>query len=242
MSMWRNVWFIVAVDLKRAKWGLVISTIMYAYFGVFSSFIVNELYPDALEAASRSTSFLADIMFLCSLSCIGFIMTGEYRNYWRSDIFSKRLLYMRSLPIAAKELVLVRYVHIAINLLYLSLIFFVPFYFLSVLGERFTILEYLSFALIWLCFGACMSIVFAHKELGGTGKAYLWFSVISVAVYFAASGAAAYAGFGFVSASVEAAKRYGPLVPCVGLILSAGWAYVWSRWTSERISRRDFGR
>lgn len=240
--MWRNAWFIVKVDLKRTRWGLIVSTLMYAYFSVFGSFIVNELVQDSIKPGSLRTSFLADIMFLCSLSCIGFFMTGEYRNYWRSDVFSKRLMYMRSLPIGTKELVLARYMQMGINLLYLSLIYFVPFYFLCVLGERFTLTEYFSFTIFWLCFGACISIVFAYKEMGSSGRSYFLFSMVWVVVYFIASGAAWYGGFGFVLLSVEWVERFGLLVPLASLIVTILWLRVWGGMTINKISRRDYAR
>ncbi|TMV43107.1 hypothetical protein FE783_36165 [Paenibacillus mesophilus] len=240
--MWGNAWFIVKADLRRTKWGLVVSTLMYAYFSVFGSFIVNELFPNSPEPVSMHVSFLADIMFLCSMSCIGFFMTGEYRYYWRSDVFTKRLMYMRSLPIDTKELVLARYMQMGINLLYLSIIFFVPFYFICVLGEMLTVAEYISFAIVWMSFGACMSILFAYKEMCGSGKSYFWFCMLGVVAYFAASGAAWYAGFGFVKLSVELVDQFGLFVSLASLLITWIWTLAWSRITKQKISRRDYAR
>lgn len=240
--MWGNAWFIVKVELRRTKWGLIVSTLMYAYFSVFGSFIVNELFPNSPEPVGMQVSYLADIMFLCSMSCIGFFMTGEYRYYWRSDVFTKRLLYMRSLPIGTKELVLARYLQMGINLLYLSIIFFVPFYFICVLGDTLTLAEYFSFAVVWMSMGACMSILFAYKEMSGSGKSYFWFSMLGVVAYFALSGAAWYAGFGFVKLSVELVKRFGLLVPLASLLITWIWTMLWSRITQNKISRRDYAR
>jgi hypothetical protein len=240
--MWGNAWFIVKVDLRRTKWGLVVSTLMYAYFSVFGSFIVNELFQNSPEPASMLVSFLADIMFLCSMSCIGFFMTGEYRNYWRSDVFSKRLMYMRSLPIGTKELVLARYMQMGINLLYLSIIFFIPFYFICVLGDTLTLTEYISFAVVWMSFGACMSIVFAYKEMSGSGKSYFWFSMLGVVAYFVVSGAAWYAGFGLVKLSVDLVERYGLYVSLASLLVTTIWVKLWSEITKNKISRRDYTR
>lgn len=239
--MWSNAWFIVSVELKRARGGLIITTLMYAYFCLFGSFITNELYDNnSVEPVSMGVSFLADILFVCSLSSIGFFLTGEYRNYWQSDIFSKRLMYMRSLPIDTKEIVLARYIQIGMSSLYSSVIFFVPFYFLSVLGERFTVVEYISFAAVWMGFGACMSIVFAYKELGGSGKSYFIYCLAWVVVYLAACGAAWYAGFGFVALAVEGVERFGLLVPFVSVTVTLAWTILWCKLTERQIRRRDY--
>ncbi|MEF3313721.1 hypothetical protein PV433_33055 [Paenibacillus sp. GYB004] len=238
--MWSNIWFIVKADVKRAKWGYLISAFMYVYFCFFGSFIVSDLFETMGNRGG--VGFLADLMFLCSLSCIGFVMSGEYRSYWLSDVFTKKLLYLRSLPISTKELVWARYVQIGINLLIMSAILFIPLYFISLLDDILTVTEYISFAVLWMCVGACSSMVFAYKELSGSGKSYFWFCMISVAGYMAVSGLCWYWNFGLVEHSVIFAQKAGLLAAVVCLVITALWGWFWGRMTNDKIRRREYAR
>jgi hypothetical protein len=87
-----------------------------------------------------------------------------------------------------------------------------------------------------------MSIVFAYKEMGGSGRSYFLFSMVWVVVYFIASGAAWYGGFGFVLLSVEWVERFGLLVPLASLLVTILWLRVWGGMTINKISRRDYAR
>lgn len=238
--MWSNIWFIVKADMKRSKWGYLISALMYVYFCFFGSFIVTDLFETTGNRGG--VSFLADLMFLCSLSCVGFVMSGEYHNYWLSDVFTKKLLYLRSLPISTKELVWARYVQIGINLLLMSAIYFIPFYFVSILGDMLTVTEFISFVVLWMCVGACSTIVFAYKELSGSGKSYFWFCMISVAGYMLVSGLGWYLNFGLVEHSVVLVQKIGLLAAIGCLVITVLWGWFWSKLTIDKIRRREYAR
>ncbi|WP_158289734.1 ABC-2 transporter permease [Paenibacillus flagellatus] len=240
--MWDNVWLIVKYDLKRSRWGLLVSVLMYAYFCFFTVFITREQFPlDPAETAGRLGT-VADIMLLTSMSCVGFAMTGDYRVYWRSDIFSKRLLFLRQLPISVRELVAARYVLIAINTAMLSVLYFVPLFLFGPLGRLLTPLQIVSFALTWVAFGVCMSVMYAYKELAGSGKSYFLYCCVWAILLIAIPVLTSLLGFGFVESSVEAVKRYGALVPVIGAVVAAVWVGFWFRKTERRIRSRSFSR
>lgn len=204
--------------------------------------MTNEYFTPAAEPPSKHLSFLCDIIFLPSMSCIGFLMTGDYRSYWKTDIFTKRLLFLRLLPIDPKQIVAARYVQIGINLVLMSAVFFIPFYFISVLAERLSLLEYLYFITLWLCYGMCMAAVFAYKELGTTGKSYFLFCMLWAAAYIGMALLAWGLGFGFLEMSVKAVETFGPAAPAIGIILVIVWNQWWRKATLRKISRREFTR
>jgi len=240
--MWNNAWFIMKHELKRSNVGKLVSVGLYLYFGVFSGLLMRGMYSSGTGVVDRSLSTAVDIMFLCGISCIGFAMSGEYLNYHRTDFFSRKVQYMRQLPISVPETVAAKYLQMGVTLIPQALLLFVPFYFIGRIGETLTFGQALAFILIWIYFGACMSVVFAFKELGGSGKSYMWFNLAFTAVLVAATVCVNLFGISFLTLTMQGAARGGAGIAVLGAVITALWTLFWFRLTVKRIHSRTFTR
>ncbi|RKN61400.1 hypothetical protein [Paenibacillus ginsengarvi] len=238
--MWNNAWFITKHELKRSNWGKLASVILYLYFGVFSAFIVGAMYAEASGGMRSGISIPADIVFLTAMCCIGFSMTADYVSFYKTDIFTRKLQYMRQLPIGPSELVTARYLQIAITTVAQSLLFFIPFYFISDMGYLLTPAQFVAFALIWIFFGICVCLAFTYMELGLSGKVYFLFNMIVVFILVAAASTAGYFGISLVDLTVRGAATFGVWMSLAGLVIAILSGCVWFRLTERKIRSRSF--
>ncbi|CAG7632364.1 hypothetical protein PAESOLCIP111_03372 [Paenibacillus solanacearum] len=237
--MWNNALFIMKHELKRSNAGKLVSVGLYLYFGVFSGLLMRGMY-SGTGVLDRSLGTAVDIMFLCGISCIGFTMTGEYLNYHQTDFFSRKMQYMRQLPISISETVAAKYLQMGVTLLPQALLLFVPFYFIGRIGETLTAGQALAFVLAWIYFGACMSVVFAYKELGGSGKSYMRFNLVFTAFLVAATVGVNLLGISFLELTMQGAARGGAGIAVLGAVITALWTLFWFRLTVKRIHSRTF--
>ncbi|CAG7636066.1 hypothetical protein ACFQI7_06970 [Paenibacillus allorhizosphaerae] len=240
--MWNNALFIMKHELKRSNWGKLVSVALYLYLGIFSGLIARGMYFSSTGIADRSLSAAVDIIFLCGISCLGFAMAGEYLTYHRTDFFSRKVQYMRQLPISISETVGAKYLQMGVTLIAQTLLFFLPFYFIGRISDLLTFGQSLAFILVWVYFGACMSVVFAYKELGGTGKSYMRFSLIFTVLLVAASVGIKVLGTGFLELTMQGAVSFGLWIIVLGAALSAFWIWLWFRLTVNKIRSRSFVR
>ncbi|GAA3410006.1 ABC-2 transporter permease [Paenibacillus hodogayensis] len=240
--MWNNAWFITKYELKRSGWGTLASVAIYLYFGSFSGFLVNALVQKGLEEAQGALLVPTDVLFLIAMSCIAFSFTGDYTKYYQNDIFSRRLIYMKQLPISLQEIVMARYVQLAFTTLIQGILFFIPFAFLSRVNELLPVGSFLGFMVMWVCFGLCFGVVFAYKELGGNGKSYLWFSIIATFVLLAAALLSGLSGFSLVEMTIKVSSWYGGVILAPAFLFTIVWGRLWFGWTVLKIKNRSFVR
>jgi CRISPR-associated Cas5-like protein len=240
--MWSNAWFLVKQDYKRFVLGIIVSILLVLYFSGFSSFLAREILAGGGERPLWIASFLIDILFLSSMSTIGFIFNGEYGKYWITDVFTKKLLFMRMLPIDLRELLLARYIGFFINVVFLSAVYFSFFYVLTGFGQHYTFGQFMSFLLLWISFGICSGAFYIYKELGSNGKSYFIYSFAIVGVLIALSGATSGFGYGFFATSLRLAERFPLPSAIIGLLFAALWAIWWGRRTERKIRMREFAR
>lgn len=238
--LWRNAWWIVKHDLKRVKAGLFWSFVMNLYFSFFGGIMARRI----LQADDWNgfDQFMADVIFLTCMSCLGFILTREYRNYWRNDVFTKRMLFMRTLPISAKELVTARFTLMGISLAVTSAIFFIPFYFIAAISRALSLLQFMGLVFVWISYGALMGALYISVEMLASGKTYLAVSTIGAFAYLGIAGLGWLFGFGIFSSSLEMVRSGGAILPAVSVIFAVTGVFGIMRVVEKRILTREFGR
>jgi hypothetical protein len=183
-------------------------------------------------------AFFADYLFLVICAFLGVnAISRDYTLPWR-DPFSSRLIFLRSLPIAAESLVGNRVISMLFALVLNAPAFFLPAFFLSDLGELGT--SYLWFCGIWIGYCLLASGLWLLFELTVNGRVYtlIYFG-------FAASLMIVLAflewtlDLSLVRRTAELAQSYGAL-PAVFSVLTGAAAFaLLSGATTRRLQKRD---
>jgi len=243
----RNVpegWFGQAIwlagrDIRRAWLSYPISALFLLLFGVFASpsFFENGAQVRSVEGLFEA--FITDYLFLImSLILAVNALSLEYLRVWHDDVFSHRLVFLKSLPISAGTLVASRAMSMLFALPLNFPAFFLPIYFISDLGE-------LGFSFVWFC---CIwlgwAILYAGVtllcELGLSGRAYVWLSLAIIAGVITLLLLLEWTlSLNLVARTAALAQAYGPLPALVSLIVGAVGFVLLARLTVRRIEHRE---
>lgn len=203
---------------------------------------LRDLLPLAPDTVGWRDTLAVDILMLTCMSAMGFMMTKEYRTYWSHDTFSKRVLFLRTMPIRVEELVLGRFQTLLVSLLSISIIFFGALYFIAGFRDRLDLLQYVEWIILWLCFGIIMGGFYVYAELGGSGKRYMLVCSVGGIGTILLAVVAGMTGLGIVIKSVELVERFGILVPLLSLLLTVPITMGWIRMTERRVRSREYSR
>ena len=242
-STWRNALWLAGRELRRTRFSYLATMVLAALYGLFAVVLLDNLpvssMPDTLASAA------ADIFFMFGVSTFGTnALSKDYLYSW-GDTFSKRLGFLRSLPVSAEGLVASRVLTMLVALILNSAAFFTTIYLLSgssgeQLVARLGFGEYLAFAGIWVGYAIFCSGAWMYGEFGLHGKTYnqIVLGVLSVAFIVLAFSEWLFDAR-IVERSIYLADSYGPF-PAILALLVGGAAFVlWSRAAVRRIERRD---
>jgi hypothetical protein len=169
-------------------------------------------------------------------------MTKDYRTYWSTDSFSRRLVFLRVMPIRVEEIVLSRFQLMVVSIILLCPMYFLPLYFVSDLREHLNVLEYFEWAITWMCISTMVGGFYVYVEQGATGKRYLIASVVISMFFLFGAVAIGLTGFSVFLTTIDLVKEYGLLVPIVSLILTFVVSIGWMKVCERRIRMRDYAR
>lgn len=232
-------------DIRRAWLSYPVSGLFMLFFGVLVAPSVSGILEiENLGAQGRSVeglfnAFFPDYLFLImSLILAVNALSLDYLKIWQDDVFSHRLVFLKSLPLSAGTLVASRAMSMLFALPLNALAFFLPVFFISDLGE-------LGFSYVWFC-GVWLggSIFYAGVtllcELGLSGRVYVWLSVgIIVAVIALLLLLEWTVSLGLVARTAALAQGYGPLPALASLLVGVVGFVLLARLTARRIERRE---
>ena len=242
--MWRNAFWLAGKELQRTWLSYLATVVLAALYGAFAAVALLDALPiDTQPNIYASAS--VDIFFVFGVSALATnALSKDYLYSW-GDTFSKRLRFLRGLPVSAEELVVSRVLTILVALFLNSVAFLVTIYLLSAsVGDRLIAQlgfgEYLSFAGIWAGYAVFCSGAWMYGEFGLNGRTYnnIVFGVMGVAFVFLIFLEWLFK-LRIVERSIYLAGTYGPL-PAILTLLLGGVAFaLWSRAAVRKIKRRD---
>lgn len=165
-------------------------------------------------------------------------MAGEYFRVFERDVFSERLVFMRSLPVSPGTLVGSRMISLCFALPFTVSAFFLPVFLISDLSDLGW--GFLWFVLVWVGYSLLGAGLWLLAEFGVRGKTYVW-------VFLAGTGLTL-AAVVFLEWAVELravdriaglAQSDGPLAAFVALIVGAAGFALMARAATRRVERRD---
>lgn len=183
-------------------------------------------------------AFFPDYLFLVVCAFLGVnAISNDYTPAWR-DAFSSRLLFLRSLPIPARSLVVSRVISMFFALAINVPAFFLPVYLFSDLEELGA--SYLPFCGIWVGFGLLGAGLYLLLELTVSGRTF-----VLTYLGLAAALAAVLAILGWtvnlslVRETAGLARSYGALPAVFSFVTGAAAFALLARATVRRVERRD---
>lgn len=232
---WRNARRLAGRELRRSCRSFLWTTVFTAVAALFASTLVYGFYE-----VEELTDFFVDMFFL--LVCANLSLNWAAVDYLQpgADLLSKRLRFLKSLPIAAWDLAVSRAAVIVVTLAIVAPVFFLVLYLIS--GELRTELGpagYVSFVGIWSGYALLMGALEMYLEWSFSGDRLFAFQLVWIVTLIAAALAAELLGWPVFGITVDLAEVYG-FVPAVVTLLVGGLALAFSvRTTARRLARRD---
>lgn len=238
---WQAVKHISVFLMKREWFGMAMTLLFALYMGSLLSFALNDFLEK--DEPGRGGIILIDWMYLAMLPLFGQLMNRTGFTMWRDDYYTKRLAHWRTMPIPTATIVQARMLQMVVMLLLIGGIFLLLQYtFSPELRHLVSPLEWGGAGMLWICYALVINAVYILLELGYSGKQYVLFCLIHMAVMVAVSllmnwqGVYVYKGVLRLTETVESA------VPGIAVAALLAVLALWAgyRATLRRIERRSF--
>lgn len=230
-------------EIQRTWPSYLITAALALLFGVFAVFVLDALRTDPADGAGSAG---LDIFFIFGVSAFTTnSLSRDYLRSWGGDTFSKRLHFLRSLPISAGEVVAGRVLTMLPALVLNSLAFFVVIYVASEsygggLVEQLETGEYLAFVGIWVGYAVFCGGAWLYGELGLHGRTYnrIAFGVMALVLVLLVA-AEWLLDARIVARTIGLAEEYGALPAILALLMGVVVFALWAMVVVRRIERRD---
>ena len=248
MKTWRDAWWLAERDVRRAWLSFPATALLVLVLGFFTGLIANDVSSGRWSGRgafdSIFPSLLLDFYFLGvagPVLTLNVLFNKDYSAYWRRDYLTKRLFFLRSLPIGVRELVVGRVLVMLFTLLVMAPCFFVPLYLMSAepaFGSD--PVRYAWFAVLWLGFALFVGGANMYAWLATDGRTNVWVAavaIVSIALVVGLLNAAF--GVGIVTGTMGLVRAYGPLPSVLSLLAGLGALFLWALAMERRLKRRD---
>ncbi|MBD8069829.1 ABC-2 transporter permease [Bacillus sp. PS06] len=245
--MYQQVAWLVKKEVKAQWRALAITFVVTIFLGLITSNLLEQMVQHLFGAESPFYNYmLLDVIFIATSPAFGAVfMSMPYLSFQtiKEDPFSKRMAFLRTLPIPVPILALSRMVFMMITLVVISLAFYVAMSF--ALSDGFfgnvTLAEYWMFVLFWFGYALTLGGINPVIEYGTNGKVLHivpWFFIV---IYFLTI----FLFYRFMDQGVAEwvlllIKSHGWLVAVIPLLVGVGSSVVWNKLLARRLARRDY--
>ena len=241
-----------ADDLRRAAWlaradirkswvSFPVAAVVCLLPGLYATF----LFAEALGGSSRFATLLLDYWFLLvvAVSNVNFLFNRDYYYRFSEDNYTKRLSFLRGLPISARAVVAGRAMVMSVALACSAPSFFlVPYLVDPEIRAATGPTGYLWFAGVWVGYAlfAMGFLLFMWNGLSWRAeRGLLW--LFPVSVVLAALVSSLLFDDGLVLATAWAARAYGPLAAGAAIAFGVLSLALWARAAEGGLRGRDLG-
>jgi hypothetical protein len=219
----------------------IVSYAVTAAAAIFFGLVIVPAFASAvapLEAGERGDGRLVDFFFLAIVSILSInVFSRDYFLIHR-DPFRGWLVFLRSLPVSPREMVLARSLIMLPATLAMTVIFFAPITaFILSTDPRFGVGQFLWFVLAWLGYALAAGGMNLLMELGANGKLALFFQFAWLAVIL---GFVWMFGGDIVYSTFRLAGEYGPLTAGIALLFGGVLFALFAKVTERRVASREF--
>lgn len=241
-EVWRDALWLAGRDARRTWFSFPVAALVALLFGVYAVVLYSMAFGD--EAGRWIGAFGLDMWFLALVPVlsVNFLFNKDYYYRLRDDNLSKRLAFLRGLPISVGRIVFGRVAIMLLTLACASPFFFLtPYLLYDGLRERISLTGYLCFVAFWLGYALFMVGVLVFVWLGLPWETerkilfslpvfYLLLALIS-SFFFEA---------GLVAGVLGVTRDHGltlATAPVVGIIS----LFFWAKAAGNGLRRRDLG-
>lgn len=237
----RRAAWLAGADIRKSWVSFPVAAVVCLLPGFYATF----LFAEALGGSSRLESLLLDYWFLLVVAVlnVNFLFNRDYYYRFSEDNYTKRLSFLRGLPISPRTVVAGRAMVMAVALSCSAPSFFLVPYLVDP-GIRATMgpAGYLWFAGVWVGYAlfAMGFLLFMWNGLSWRAeRGLLWLFPASVVVAALVSGLLF--DDGLVLAAVRAAQTHGPLAAGTAILFGVLSLALWARAAEAGLRGRDLG-
>lgn len=230
MKTWQSAWWLAKTELNRERTAYVLAFLLSVAFGLLTSL-----------AISHHEYFMLDVFFLLLLPVMGMAQSSAYFSfrYGETDPFTRKLFFLRSLPVPVKVIVLSRFLLQALSHLCLIPVFFIVSYAASpTYRETLPPGQLIMFMIMWIGYSLLVGGLYHFLELSISGKALLWASFgMTLLLMIGATILRLFNG-SLVEWTINLAQG-GPLLPIAIFLTGLASVTFWYTATQRRVMQRD---
>ncbi len=233
----KRVEYLAREELSRKSLSYVATAAMAVFFGLvilpgFSATVMQ------LEESASGSGRLVDFFFLAIVSILSVNVFSQSYFLIHRDPFHDWLVFLRSLPVSPKEMVLARSLIMLPATLAMTALFFAPIIGSAwILTDGFEAGRFLWFALVWLGYALAVGGVNLYLELGVKGKLVLALQFVSLIAIIAVM---SLVNGDLVLTTFELAGEYGPLAAGISLLIGGTLFALFAKATERRVEKREF--
>jgi hypothetical protein len=236
-STWQQARWLAAEELRRTWPSYPLTGLMMLLFGLFAA----AFFELALGAEEPFGDFPADVFFLAAaLNLAVNSVSRDYLSSW-NDSFSRRLSFLRSLPIPVPALVAGRLLTMLTALPLTVPALFLPPYLLSdALREALDPAQYLAFVAMWVGYALLCAGFWLYSEFNLPGKTYNYVVFGILALMLLSVGLAEWLlDARLTERTVGLVQSYGALPAALALVVGAAGLALGAWTTTVRLGKRD---
>jgi hypothetical protein len=228
---------LIREEVSRKSLSYVATAVAAVFFGLLITPSFSSAVIPLSESARSGGFFSVDLLLLMIMSIVSINVFSKDYTLIHRDPFHGWLVFLRSLPVSSREMVLARSLIMLPATVVMTALFFAPVFVVSwALMEEFPAGQFLWFGLFWLGYALLAGGINLYMELGVRGKVafglqFVWLLLLIAIVWLT--------GGNLIFTTFELAGSYGPLP--AGLALLAGGALfaVFAKATEHRVGGRD---
>jgi len=242
MRGWRDALWLAGRDVRRTWLSFPVAAFVALVLGMYVILLYSVAFGG--EAGRWIGRFGLDLWFLglVPVLSVNFFFNKDYYYRIREDNLSKRLAFLRGLPISADRIVFGRVAIILLTLACTSPSFFMtPYLLYDEIGERAGGARYLCFVAFWLGYALFMAgfLVFVWLGLSWETERRILFALPAIYLLVAIISSLFFEE-GLVAEVLELARDRGPLLTATSVagIISL---FFWAKAAESGLRKRDLG-
>ncbi|MCD1259698.1 hypothetical protein B5M42_012725 [Paenibacillus athensensis] len=186
----KQAWWLARKELQPTTYSIVLNMLFYLYAaGVILSMSVQLGDTDTSGGMRPFTGIVLNFFVMAILPNLGFLISRRYMTYRTTDVFTKKLAFMRQLPIPLAVIVSSRFMQLLVTLVPMALVLFAGYGIVAAALKlvSFGTLQFVGFFVFWIGYSIVFGSLNLYWELGLTGRQYFNRCMMMVPVYITAA-------------------------------------------------------